>query len=284
MINTSSNLRLYLGYNEDNDKIELRGSMLIICSEVSNRKLMVSNACSILTYTILSVLQNNFANKNKNATLISLIAIEIKDRYVGQVDKLRQLFPDVINAIYAHDSDDDDKFDMCINNIKNCINDLYDEYQKRCTENVINGEMPSKYLVIYGIHRLTRLHTSGQYDMNTGLKEKDCIAKLKELISMGNKYNIFVIAWLDEGNIEKAEQIFDIQSISSLFNSMITSGIGKDMTNKLIGVKNDKGDDENYAFYKRKDRDTVYEIKLFEMPSDKWLDEFHDKCEDMFNL
>ena len=101
---------------------------------------------------------------------------------------------------------------------------------------------------------------------------------------MGNKYNIFVIAWLDEGNIEKAEQIFDIQSISSLFNSMITSGIGKDMTNKLIGVKNDKGDDENYAFYKRKDRDTVYEIKLFEMPSDKWLDEFHDKCEDMFNL
>lgn len=277
-------LRLYLGYNEDNDKIELRGSMLIICSEVSNRKLMVSNACSILTYTILSVLHNNFANKNKNVTLISLIAIEIKDRYVGQIDKLRQLFPDVINAIYAHDSDDDDKFDMCINNIKNCINDLYDEYQKRCTENVVNGEMPSRYLVIYGIHRLTRLHTSVQYDMNTGLKEKDCIAKLKELISMGNKYNIFVIAWLDEGNIEKAEQIFDIQSISSLFNSMITSGIGKDMTNKLIGVKNDKGDDENYAFYKRKDRDTVYEIKLFEMPSDKWLDEFHDKCEDMFNL
>ena len=276
--------RIYVGYNDDDDKIELNGSMLLSCAEGSHRGVMVSNAGSIITYMMLSILQNSFAKSDVKEKIISIISIETKDKYLEPIDKLRKIFPDYIGGIYAKDSDDDDEYDMHIKEIKNQIGVLYDEYLKRKLNNEDSQSKQSKYLVVYGLHRLKPLQSSSANDINTLVEEKGCISKLKELIVSGSKENIFVVAWINN-NFENANKLFEESAVEKLFYEVMTSGIGVEKTKELMDDNTvENADNENYAYFRRMQRKTVYEIKLFEMPSDSYLDEFHDKCEKKFNI
>ena len=104
-------IHLYVGYAEDNEDSELvlNGSLLV----VSNEKISETGrpgGISILTYVLLSIIQNRFANGEIVDNIISMVAIEAEDKYIKQIDRVRKVFPQYIQGVYACTGDDDDMY------------------------------------------------------------------------------------------------------------------------------------------------------------------------------
>lgn len=276
-------IHLYVGYAEDNEDSELvlNGSLLV----VSNEKISETGrpgGISILTYVLLSIIQNRFANGEIVDNIISMVAIEAEDKYIKQIDRVRKVFPQYIQGVYACTGDDDDMYELHVDEVKRTIDNVYKEYEMRCNEDD-NDNLAPRCLIIYGLHKLIPLKVSKKYDMNTGFIEKDSISKIKELICNGAKKNIYVIAWLDE-HYEDAAKLFEIENIQEIFSIVMASGMGEKMK-ALVNYSGENANFDDYAIFKRKKHTFSYkEIKLFETPTDEWLDEFYSKCVDKFKI
>lgn len=275
-------LHLYVGYAEDGneDELLLNGSLLVVSKDKKSQRV---GGISIMTHILLSIIQNRFASGIVTANnLLSMVAIEAEDSHINQIDKVRVVFPEYIQGIYARISDDDETYDENVDKVKTVIDNFYEEYEKRSQSNE-NNENEPKYLIIYGLHKLRPLKSSSTIDMNTGFVEKDSIAKVKELICKGAKQKIFIIAWVDE-NYENAATLFEEENIQKLFSIVIASGMGDKMS-ELVNYKGKNAEIDNYAVFKLRRNEFYYkEIRLFETPTDEWLNNFNDKCVTNFNI
>lgn len=148
---------------------------------VSNEKISETGrpgGISILTYVLLSIIQNRFANGEIVDNIISMVAIEAEDKYIKQIDRVRKVFPQYIQGVYACTGDDDDMYELHVDEVKRTIDNVYKEYEMRCNEDD-NDNLAPRCLIIYGLHKLIPLKVSKNMIWILVLLKKIVFLKLK---------------------------------------------------------------------------------------------------------
>lgn len=278
---------MHIGYyTEEEYELSLsptNSSMLVVCPENTNIGGLISDSCTIITYMLLSIIQNgifkyDLSNEND---FISIVAIEPLKKYEKELEKFPIRFADYTQYVCADGNSSDDVYEDRIQAIKDIISNLYELYKNRAM-GIADSSVP-KYLVVYGLHRTKPLRKDNVFDininplMNNAMNDSDnYMGMLRELIEKAGKYNIYVISWTDK-NYEKVGEYFNCRNVAEIFSTTVASAMGAGMAN-LVEYNGNKAESERHAYVKRRMRSEGHEISLFQMPTDKWIDEFSEKC------